>query len=378
MSAGRGIERLVGACAAIGVAAWLGVACEAKTEREPLPDWREGLSQGDAGVRPDAFVEPDAAVEDAGPQDAADPIEGFALTPAYGLGYDTRLSATRAVDGECAVNPDGTPQGFEEKECTLDINELDLYGNGLDFDFWVPEGVCEYVIYGHYMYEAFEVGVGPIEVSWDVDGVGNVSNQVNAVNGMPYCEYDHRWRDPDAPNCCLGSYTATITNTDSGQVEVQGPLFWGGKPAECYNGAAFWDPEASLSEDGWPMNKIVFTQELAWHKRFHWDNLSTDYFTNVVLASYYHPLDHQPGGAPAGLLAAWAQPFYTFQCYDHAEELLAELRLVVKEWNEEHEFYTEDDPDSTGIEPHTGTPINDRRDWADATPGSVDFIEFAQ
>lgn len=333
----------------------------APPEREPLPDWSEGA-------------------ESAPPIDPVDPevIEPFALRPVTDMGYETRLRETRTANNPCEIEPDGTTLGYQEIDCTLDINELDLYGNGLDFDFSVPYGACEFVVYWHYMYEAWEVGEGPTDVSWDVDLTGNISNEVNAVGGVPYCEYDYGWRSPDFPNCCTGSYTVTITNTDTGQVTTTPPQYWGGNPADCYDGAAFWDPEASPAEDGWPMAKIIFTRERAWTKRFHFDALSSTYYTNVVLANYFDPLEHAPLGAPAGLLGDFAQPYYTFQCFDHAEELLGEIRLVVKEWNEEVEFYADAEPDTTGVEPVSGHPINDRMDWADATPGSDDYIEYRQ
>lgn len=338
-------------------------ACPERPERKPLPDWQNGGSV-DGGAGEDAAQPPDQ--------------HPFALAAATDVDYDTRLRQTDTANTVCAVFPDGTTAGYFSLDCTLDINELDLFGNGLDFDFSVPAGVCEYVVYWHPMYEAFEVGQGPTEVSWDVDDVGNISNAVNSVNGAPYCEFDYSKQNEHAPNCCTGSYTITVTNTVTGQVQVSPLLFWGGNPADCYNGAAYWDPEASMSEDGWPRATIVFTHGTAWSKRFHWPLLSTDYATNVVLASYFDPADHQPGGAPAGFLGAAAEPFHVFQCYDHAEELLAELRLVVREYNEQVQFYDDGDPDTTGVEPYSGNPINDRRDWADATPGSTTFVGLMQ
>ena len=338
-------------------------ACPGPAAREPLPDWSVGGSL-DAGGGVDAAQPPDD--------------QPFELSAATDVNYDTRLRQSGTQNTACVVFPDGTTAGFYTLDCRLDINELDLYGNGLDFDFSVPEGACEYVVYWHSMYEAFEVGQGPTEVSWDVDMTGNISNSVNAINGVPWCEFDHSKQIAQAPNCCTGGYTVSITHTDTGEVEVLPPQFWGGNPADCYNGAAYWDPEVSKNAAGWPMGTIVFLHQQSWSKRFHWAALSTDYYSNVVLANYYDPADHQPGGAPAGFLGDYSEQYSVFRCYDHAEELLAELRLVVREWNEEAQFDADADPDTTGTEPYSGTPINDRRDWADATPGSTTFVGLAQ
>ena len=97
----------------------------------------------------------------------------------------------------------------------------------------------------------------------------------------------------------------------------------------------------------------------------------------MPLANHYDTADHD-GQAPAGLRGAWARPYYTFECYDNAEELLARVRLVVREWNEESQLDASGDPDTEGTEPVSGTPLNDRRDWADATPGADTFIQDRQ
>ena len=340
----------------------LSVGCgKDKRADNPLPDWSAGFENpegsGDGRV-------------------VAVPAGAFGLAEATDVTYDTRIRITD-TDNPCEVFPDGTTGGYEGIDCTLDIAELDLFGAGLDFDLFVPAGGCQYVVYRHYMYEAWEIGVGPVSVTREIDANGNILSETNSVDGDPTCEFDYSKQHPDAPNCCTGVYTVTVTNTDTSQVTTSETRYWGGNPADCYNGAAYIDPEATFTENGWPTGKIVNTAGDAWNKRFHWDLLADKFFGNVPLANYYDPAEHS-GTMPAGLAGIFAVPTYNFYCYDHAEELLAEIRLTVKEWNEEVEFYADGDPDTTGVEALSGTPINDRADWADATPDSVSFIGFAQ
>ena len=113
--------------------------------------------------------------------------------------------------------------------------------------------------------------------------------------------------------------------------------------------------------------------------------------TNVPLASYYDTDDHD-GGPPAGLqekvitngLQAFvspAQEYYQFTCWDNAAEKLAEIDLIVREWNELGEFLAGDsgNPDSREgeFEP-SGSPYDDLNDWRIATPGADTYIQFAQ
>jgi hypothetical protein len=295
------------------------------------------------------------------------------VTP--GLDYPMRLRETNSVDGLCEVIPPREFENYVDIECTIDINELDLYGHGLDWDLQVPANACDYLIYWHYQYEAWEVGVGPTEVSYEILGNGAIINEVNSINGDPYCIYDHTWRNPDAPDCCLGSYTKTVT--DPLGVTVVSNEFWAGKPSDCYGGAAYIDPEVTNGPDGFPLAKIVYLNRAAYSKSFHFDPLSDEFYSNIPLANYYSPQDHD-GDRPAGLNGLWAEPRYTFLCTDRAYEVLSEIRLTVREFNEVTQYDADGNPNTVGVEPVTGHPIDDLNDWATGTPGNVQFVEFLQ
>lgn len=341
--------------------------------RDDLPDWSEGFEDG-----------ADADTDDTG----VAPVPGaFAVLapPVDDIGWEVRLHETGDYEAACAIEFESTPTAaeYQERDCTLDIRELDLYGGGLDFDFSVPDNLCEFVVWRHYMYEDWEVGIGPTTVKITLDAEGEIVAEENAFNGEPFCTYDYSTAFADGPNCCLGSYQVELWSEGGTEAdEISPPVAWGGTPADCYDGAAFIDPEATFTEDGWPQGRIVFVDRDDFEKRFHWDALSGQpYVGNVALANFVDPADHG-GGLPAGLRGFEAQPYYLFQCYDHAEELLAEIRLVVREWNTQAEFDkiladppdASGDPDAVGTEPVSGHPLDDRSDWATATPGADLFL----
>jgi hypothetical protein len=334
-------------------------ACTPAPPRDKLPPIT--TTDGNVGDDDDDVVQPQ--------------IGPFRLGITPGLNYPMRMRETGSVDDQCEVTPPATFLEYVDLECQIDINELDLYGNGLDFDLQVPAGACDYLIYWHYQYEAWEVGVGPTEVAFTILPGGGCIDQLNSVNCTPYCEYDHGWRYRDAPDCCLGSYTKTVTDP-FGNVTVSNE-FWTGLPSSCYGGAAFVDPEVVLGPDGFPRARIVYLNRAAYQKSFHFDPLSDEFYSNVPLANHYQPQDHD-GDRPAGLNGAWAQPRYTFQCTDRAYEVLSELRLSVREYNEVTKYEADGDPNSVGIEPVTGLPLDDLNDWATATPGKELFLEFLE
>jgi hypothetical protein len=339
-------------------------ACTEDGHREALPNWSEGYEPGDDGPAADA---------------GTPPINGsFGVFPVEDTGVVTRVTRTGS-DRDCVVeNDSGTPAGYREIECTLDVQELDLHGPGLSFLLHAPRGLCAYLIFWWYQYEAWEVGAGPEAASYTVDDDDNISDEVNTVRGEPYCAFDyHRWSgDEDAPNCCLGSYELEVTDAETGVVTTLPQRSWGGEPAKCYAGAAFVWPQAQFTKDGWPTAYYELLNYAERTERFEWPDVGAPFHTNVPLASYYHPTDHD-GREPAGLAGAWAVPDYNLVCADHAYEKLAHIKLTVREWNEQPEFEVNGDPDTTGTEP-SGDAIDDFADWAAATPGSSDYIEDRQ
>ncbi len=366
--------------AAAGLALTVGLvstlACTTTSDgtQAALPDWSEGY----------AGSNPDNQTDTGGIPDDIDPITGFAVRVPKDLPYETRVHQAGDSATACEIQLADDYTGYQDIDCIYETPELDLYGNGLEYELTVPEGACDYVVYQHFAYEAWEVGVGPASASYTETADGNITDEVNVNgDGTPVCDYDYSYSDSSAPNCCLGTYTLTITHesTDVGvpdEIDVIKGNDWGGDASDCYSGAAFLDPELILSDDGWPMAHIVFTDQAEYYQRFEFAALSSQYYTNVNLANYWDPADHN-GNMPAGHQGAWAQPYYVMQCYDNAEELIGEIRMQVREWNLMSEFEADGDPESTSsTEEPSGSPLNDRQDWADATPGDTTWVRFAQ
>lgn len=349
------------------------VGCVTPPDREPLPDW------GDDG--PPITTDTDTGT-------VPPELELIRFSLPIGLNYPARLRETDTLDGPCEATPNGTPEGYSEIDCTIDINELDLWSNGLDWDVAISEGACEHIAYGHYMYEAWQIGIGPTEVSFDYDPLtGIYYNEVNSLLGRPICPYDYTWQyvaNEVAPNCCLGTYDLTINGIPQGEIP------WGGKPATCYDGAAYLDPERADGVSGFPLEKIVYLNQAAWSKEFHFDGYSATHISNLPLANHYDPADHD-GGLPAafsGYLTASREtqstifpfaserpPYYKYylDCYDHAGELLSRTTLNVREYNEEGEYEADGNPDTIGFEPVSNHPIDDLLDWGAATPDTTTF-----
>ena len=154
---------------------------------------------------------------------------------------------------------------------------------------------------------------------YTVDG-GSIRDEINSIHGEPFCRYDYRVPGDDAPNCCLGTYVLEVTDAASGQVSTSPPRAWGGKASDCYGGAAFLWPQAHFDEDGWPLAYYCHLNYAARTERFEWPDVSWPFSTNVPLASYYDPADHEGGkpaglaGARAGLAGAWAVEHYNLIC----------------------------------------------------------------
>lgn len=327
-------------------------------DREALPDWSEGYeSTSDTGT------------------DITPSVGAYLqLSTSSDVGYDTITHPDGDWTSACAIETDGSLTDYQQQTCYIEVKELDLYASS--FQYTIAASGCEYVSWEHYMYEAWELGSGPAEVSYSIDEKGNITDEVNSLDGVPYCEYNYYYWDASSPNCCTGSYTLTINDEQSGKSSVFNNLSWGDRPWECYSGAAFIDPEAIFNDSGWPMVHIVRTNMEYYSKPFAFEPLSEKFFTNLNLANHYDPEDHAEG-APPGHTGIYSQPTYVLQCLDHAREELARIDFIVREWNTEDEFALAEtgDPDEEGAEPTSNSPLNDLLDWSDV---GDNFVRLSQ
>jgi hypothetical protein len=354
----------------------------ADTADDPLDDWSQYYPNYDSDSDADTDVDTDDTDDtdlDTNDIDNPEIPEGsFGIRVPQGLTYDMRL---RKMDA-AGVPMDDTPCAIEESEfgtdpsiqCMLDMDELDLHALELQFDVVVPPEMCDYLFQSLYRYESWKMGSGPASVEYTIDANGNFIREVNSRNGVAFCPYDYSWFDVDWPNCCEGTFTETITLEETGEVQTFN-LNWGGERAFCYDGAAFHDKEAVFDSESWPLDQYTYLNRAGIEKHYQFESILPLHHTNVALANYYDPADHD-GAMPAALSAeagsAYAQPFYSFQCRDNADEVYARIDLVVREWNTKDDFYADGDPDLTGFEDGwDNEPLDDWMDWDAFTPDAV-------
>lgn len=357
-------------------------------KRSPLPDWSAGYERGGPMAAPQDDAGVDGGLGDGGgvvlPDDNPPPPDTFAIRHADIVRWPMRIRDRDALeDGRtepCYVEPGPKEteleySGKKKIRCIIDVDELDLYVNGLQFDLIVPKGMCDFVERIPYWFENWETGIGPKVVSYTKEGDGRFSDEVNSVNGEPICKYDHG--SVGGPNACLGDYDLVVKDAMTG-VTTTKTHEWGGNACDALCGANWLDTGKTVVNTC-PAREIIYVgrERLVLHESFEDELEHTN--TNLMLANFYDPKDHG-GSRPAGLVHEsnlLAHPLYEYYCVDDAEENIAHINVVVREWNEEVEFDSEGDPDTVGTEPRWDLfitdEINDLRDWKDQTPDAVTY-----
>lgn len=378
-------------------AVWM-VACAGETEREALPDWSDWYESDGTGA-PDAGGEPDAGgdldtdgeasrdtelIQEGKTEDL--PEHAFGIGIPESVDYPYRLRELGTIDSPCVAGGQYKP----EVTCILEVNELDLWVLGFAYDVVTPKGLCDFVTNNSYIFKNRDWGEGPTEVTiirdtskgkgadagdfdpdTDVDaGVDKsyIVEETNARNGIPYCEFDY---SPDGPNCCFGRYSMTVTNRETNE-SVTTLHDWGGRISNCYDGGAFLREGVTLNKDGWPddVYQYVERESSMLTVRYKGPSYPRHGFPSTIyLANYYDPVDHDDDMPWALRRSAGAQPTYMVECTDDADEMIARLHLIVREWNLEAEFDIDGTPDSEGYEEFWGGKINDYWDFKDRTPG---------
>jgi hypothetical protein len=283
-------------------------------------------------------------------------------------------------EGEaCQVDLEGLQAGDHVLQyCIMDVNELDLKLLGYPLDVNIPAGTCDWYEAQWYQYEDWPTDYGAGQLNIVINADGTVVDDSNTFLGAPVCfAFDHR---PYGPNCCLGSWTMTVDNRLTGEIyDLQGQ--WGGIAGDCYDGTSYVMANYGFDDDNFPLNENVFLDKSAFTESYQVVGDPAEYSTNVGLANYFDPADHA-GEAPAGLnkidlngngledpgdraMKSWK--WNSFYCKDDADDIYAEIRLVVREWNTEEEFNKRSggDPDVGGFEPGPANDPDARDGWDD-------------
>ncbi len=226
-----------------------------------------------------------------------------------------------------------------------------------------------------------------------------ITDQVNAYHGVPFCPYDFSknnitysgpnyanpspspspWPSPSpvvstpvppydhAPNCCLGNYQQFVNTIGTSSLMTVSTGSWGGTVSSCIAGPGVDLQKADTQ--GFPMEDLFFvvgtginsTYTIASpHSKGLTGNLyASNYFSSpnyddpttypnsfrlsnntstplVLPATTTYPIGFFPTSASQPqYLTIDANPFYQYTCYDHAMEVKARIRLLVRSWDAE-------------------------------------------
>ncbi len=262
--------------------------------------------------------------------------------------------------------------------CTVEVNELEGYFHGISLVHNLPPGMCQYLIHSPAFHFGLEHGSGPTAVAVNFDASGNLTTYTVTppskgsvdAKGAALCNYSYTGTKP--VNCCYGNYT--LTTTKGGGAASSETKSWGGLPGNCAVGPAVSSQKKSPTS-GIPLSDVYKVPATGLNKEYIIPApISSLASSNLLFANYYATSDNatNPGQAPKALMLSSSYPgnaYHLYECKDAAKEVVASIKVMIREWNSEVEFNKRStgDWDAPGTEPITGAPINDFNDWKDIT-----------
>ena len=334
-----------------------------------------GFLQIYTGCTQDAVGLDDLASSDAPTN--VDNAAGFSVGAKYNVAYPyvTHKGTGDATDNwneSCSVQ---STDAVKNITCIIEAKELDLYFNGVEIEFNVPQNMCEYFGYLPPYYYNFEPGAGPSRVVMNSDdaiqeGLTTGQISVSGIGVVPeiYCPYDYSNKANPAspngagPNCCTGSYSYVVYNTEGAASTTS--VDWGGKVSSCLKGPAM--DLMPIASSGYPRTLYTRTAEEGTTNSYVVKApISFSTAGNFYAANYFVPADHPlSGGIPRAFaeivgVAPETNPYHTFVCLDRTEEVQASITLMVRDWNltSEYNLGAAGDPDTA--------LFNDRDDFKD-------------
>lgn len=291
-------------------------------------------------------------------------------------------------DKKCVVTSATAAFADRNIECVVEAEELEAAFYGIDMVLNVPASMCKFATFHTSYYYGMRGGFGPTQVTINLDSDGNFvsgsatispadSGDISFNEGQPVCEFNYS--SIKGPNCCEGTYVKRVI-----QAGVATPVVstedWGGKVASCLQGSGLdLVPRQTVSQ--WPMGLIynaVDGQSKSFKVGEKTVELTRDSFW---FANYYTSTVPMPFTTPAFPASVNAsdyapRPYFEWNCLDDADEVIARIKVQIREWNTTTEFDlgSTGNPDFTGTEPNWGTTYNDFFDWDDyVADGNTDY-----
>jgi len=237
-------------------------------------------------------------------------------------------------------------QTSQDIRCVVEVDEFDLFKNGVTFNYNVPGAMCPYSTFQPYFFLAREAGFGPTAVTLAADPAGNLSivsqtpstNSPNAVaqivNNALVC---------DLNDTCEGPLTLTDPDGNVSQTT------WSGKIANAAVGPAMDSQQKYTS--GFPKPDLRFLAGTTFSSSYAVTSPETKaLFSNAYVANWFNGApDYLYSAAPTpmnvipfkSVARHDLNPWYEWGCLDNSHEYINRIRVLVRSWSTHAQFALE-------------------------------------
>ncbi len=326
-------------------------------------------------------------------------VEGMNLNIANSSFMSYYIHEIGDPDEGCSIEGPFSAASPKTADCFLEVEELDLYLSGASITIGATAEYCEYVGFFPYFFYQYQPGSTDKEVvkvtcpancqatcnaDFGVADFVSAGTYYSLDSGATFakftpgdlstsedrCDYDYSDLDPAGPNCDDGEYAITTyeytydptTVTCSAPATTPTPTTneCGGKKKACINGPIrdfFTDTQIETQNVTY---EVIDTEDQTFEQTYDIASpFSKGFQTNMYVANYtkqcgasvvapYYDADviedyathvnlsdgtyqaNDPFAVEGG-----TSPHYTFYCLNRSLEVMARIRLIVRDWDAE-------------------------------------------